>query len=134
MLIALLKILNRGFVQKFILYGIIGGISASFDYGVFFLLNSLLNVNEFVGNSISIHCGIFLSFILNRKYNFKKEDKVLKRFLQFYSTGLFGLILSNLIIAFGLKLEISIYAVKLFSIFIVAIVQFTINAYITFRK
>lgn len=127
-------VIDKTVLKQLLLYGVIGGISAGLDMGVFYGLNTLLAVNIYIANTISIHCGIILSFILNSRYNFKKTDKLTKRALAFYLTGLFGLLLSSLILSLGMKLQISINIIKLFSIFFVAGIQFIINKFFTFRK
>ena len=86
---------NKAFFRNLILYGIIGGISSGLDALVFALLVKGFGVNQFIANTISIHCGIFLSFFLNSRYNFKKTDDFWGRFIPFYLTGLFGLALDR---------------------------------------
>ena len=67
-------------IRNLIIYGLIGGFSALLDWGVKALLHEVLGMNEFVANVISVHCGIFTSFMLNRHINYKKKDKTAKRF------------------------------------------------------
>ena len=78
---------QKRFLRTFILYVMIGGISAATDAGVFYLLFQLAGFDEFLVNLISTHCGIFLSFFLNRNFNFRKTDQTGKRFVSFYLTG-----------------------------------------------
>jgi putative flippase GtrA len=119
--------------RQFILYGIIGGISAGLDFVVFTLLCKE-GLNYQFANIISIHCGITCSFILNRHFNFKIKDKTLQRFLSFYIIGFIGLSISAgllyLLVSLNQWNEIN---AKLLSIVIVAIVQFLLNKFITFR-
>lgn len=125
--------LDKTFWRNLILYGIIGGISAGLDAGVFALLFKTFHWNEYIANAVSVHCGIFLSFFLNSKYNFRKTDNILKRFFSFYMTGLFGLALSYGILFLGGKAGFDVFLTKLFSIVFVALVQFVINKLIAFR-
>ncbi|MDR0604905.1 MAG: GtrA family protein [Bacteroidales bacterium] len=120
--------------RNFILYGIIGGISASLDFGIYTLLCKL-GLNYQIANLISIHCGIFCSFILNRTYNFKTKDRTLLRFRSFYIIGMTGWILSVVIlyVMIDIKEWNAIYA-KLLVVVVVAISQFLLNKFITFRK
>ena len=127
-----LFIFNR--YRNIILYGIIGGLSAGLDFLVYSLLcKSGLHFQ--VANVISVHCGIFCSFILNRHYNFKIKDKTLLRFLSFYVIGLIGLALSAslLYVLVDVSSWNEIYA-KLVTIVAVALVQFVLNKFITFKK
>ena len=125
---------NNANLQQLILYGVIGGLSASLDFAVFLGLFELLHLHYQVANAISVHAGITLSFILNRRYNFKVFDKVGARFLRFYLTGLFGLLISFSILRFGSALGYPPPIVKVASIVIVALVQFIINKMVTFRN
>jgi putative flippase GtrA len=133
--------------RNLILYGIIGGISAGLDFAVYTLLcrfnllgqiqmNDLITVQGYqIANVISIHCGIFCSFLLNRTYNFKTKDRVLQRFLSFYIIGLMGLLLSAVLLHVMVEMKgmNTIYA-KVLVIIVVAVSQFLLNKFITFKK
>ena len=125
--------IDKAFLRNLILYGIIGGLSSGLDFVVFTLLFKLLGMNELAANVISVHCGIFLSFFLNSRYNFKKTDNFWGRFVPFYLTGLFGLALSSAILWAGGRLGVDSLLTKLVSIVIVALVQFFINRAVAFR-
>ena len=128
----ILLLFNR--YRNIILYAIIGGLSAGLDFLVYSLLcKSGLHFQ--VANVVSVHCGIFCSFILNRHYNFKVKDKTLLRFLSFYVIGLIGLALSAslLYVLVDVSSWNEIYA-KLVTIVAVALVQFVLNKFITFKK
>ena len=124
----------RNFIRQVILYGIIGGASAFLDFVLFMLLYAVLSMNEFFANTISVHTGIAMSFMLNRKYNFKKTDRLPFRAVSFYLTGLFGLALSHGMLWLGNTLSMYVVLAKFVSIVLVAAVQFTLNKSITFKK
>ena len=129
----LIKILFHRF-RHLILYGIIGSLSSSIDFCIYTFLVQIIGLQYLLGNSISILGGITTSFILNRSYNFKVKDKVKVRFVMFLTTGLCGLVLSNVILficisSFGMNKLVS----KLTSIFFVVFFQFLVNKYITFK-
>ncbi len=126
--------IDKAFLRNLILYGIIGGISSGLDWLLFTLMYKFAGMNEFLANVISTHAGIFLSFFLNSRYNFKKTDDFWGRFIPFYLTGLFGLLLSTGILALGGKLGINAVITKLAAIVIVALVQFFINRAVAFRE
>jgi len=120
--------------NHFILYGIIGGISAGLDFVIFTGL-VYAGFNPILTNILSIHCGIFCSFLLNRYFNFKIKDKTIIRFLSFYFIGLLGLGLSTFLLWLLTSLMFwDVLGAKLFTIVVVAILQFILNKYITFRK
>ena len=119
--------------RELILYGIIGGLCASLDFGVYTLLS--LWIPFLWANIISVHCGIFCSFVLNRNYNFKVKDNTGKRFISFYLVGLAGLGLSELlIILLTDKFEWHYIIAKLLTVVVVALFQFGLNKLITFNR
>jgi len=120
--------------RQLFLYGLIGGFSAFVDFCVYTVLCKT-GVPYLIANVISTHCGIICSFLLNRSYNFKVKDKAKIRFLSFYIIGLIGLALSSGI----LYLAVSYYHfheihAKITTIIVVALLQFILNKFITFRK
>lgn len=121
------------FIKQMVMYGIIGGFSAALDALIFKLLLDHTNINEYILNIISIHAGIFTSFILNTKFNFKATDRIGVRFLSFYTIGVSGLLLSEGLLYVGQHLDMQVFSVKLASIIIVALYQFLLNKFITFR-
>lgn len=119
--------------RELILYGIIGGLCASLDFGVYTLLS--LWMPFLWANIISVHCGILCSFILNRNYNFKVKDNTGKRFISFYLVGLAGLGLSELLIYLLTdKFEWHYILAKLLTVVVVALFQFALNKLITFNR
>ena len=115
------------------LYGLIGGICATLDLVVFSALKRF--IPDLIANVISVHVGIITSFCLNRKYNFKVEDKFVIRFFSFYLIGLSGLLISESILYYLTEiLLIKDLVSKLFSIVIVALYQFLLNKFVTFKK
>ena len=119
--------------RELILYGLIGGFCAALDFGVYTMLG--LWISYLWANVISVHCGIFTSFFLNRSLNFKVKDKTPLRFTIFYLVGLSGLALSEGLI----WLLASLFAwnpilAKLLTVFVVALYQFLLNKFITFKK
>ena len=121
--------------RNLVLYGIIGGFCAALDFAVYSVLCYWDILPYLWANVLSIHVGIFTSFMLNRSLNFKVKDRVTVRFLSFYTVGLIGLGISELM----LYLMVTVCGFdevlcKLLSIVVVALVQFCLNKYITFRK
>lgn len=121
--------------RELILYGIIGGFCAALDFGVYTALCQLDIMPYLWANVISIHVGIITSFVLNRSLNFKVKDKPKQRFLSFYIVGLIGLGISELMLYLMVTLGgMDELVCKLISIVVVALIQFVLNKFITFRK
>ena len=126
--------LKQSGLRHLILYGIIGSCSAGLDFVIYTILVQLVGMPYLAANCISVLVGISVSFLMNRNYNFKVRDHVGRRFATFLAVGLFGLLLSNLI----LYLCIDIWGMhkiiaKILSIVLVVGVQFIINKYVTFK-
>ena len=116
------------------LYIIIGLVCVTLDVIVFYFLN-LANLSYIFANFISYSSGTILSFFLNRKFNFKITDKVLKRFLVFFSISLIGLFFSNMLLFIFIEiLKINEFHAKSLTLPIIVIIQFTLNKFITFKK
>ncbi len=120
--------------RTFILYGLIGGFCAALDFATYTLLCHFDILPYLWANVISIHCGIICSFFLNRGVNFKVKDKAWLRFLSFYAVGLIGLGISELMLY--LMVDVAGWneiLCKLISIVVVALVQYFLNRFITFK-
>lgn len=119
--------------RQLILYGIIGSFSAFLDFLVYTALVSM-GLFYIHANCISVLVGIGSSFLLNRHFNFKVKDAVLRRFMIFLIIGLAGLLLSNLVLFGCIEwMGIDKLVSKLLSIILVALFQFVLNKYITFK-
>lgn len=122
--------------RDFILYAIIGGACATFDFLIYtFIVTALPEFNIILANTISVLAGITLSFVLNRQYNFKVKDKTARRFIIFLVVGLSGLAISTFLIFLTVDLWNwnKLYA-KLATIVVVSVFQFALNKTITFKK
>ena len=121
--------------RNLILYGIIGGFCAALDFGVYSVLCYWDFMPYLWANIISIHIGIFTSLVLNHSINFKVKDKTTQRFLSFYAVGLTGLGISELMLYLMVTLGgMNELLCKLISIVVVALIQFILNKYITFKQ
>lgn len=121
--------------RTLILYGIIGGFCASLDFASYTILCHFDILPYLWANVISIHCGIICSFFLNRGVNFKVKDKPWLRFLSFYMVGLVGLGISELMLYLMVDLAAwNEIASKLISVVVVALVQYLLNKFITFKS
>lgn len=120
-------------LRQIILYGVIGLLSASFDSCLYIWFTNSFGVNVFLANFISINCGIALSFTLNTFVNFRKTDHIGRRAVRFFAIGYVGLVLSMIILYVGITfMGINDIYVKLFSVVVVATIQFLFNKYISF--
>jgi len=121
--------------RNLILYGIIGLFSAGIDFIIYYTMTSILDVFYLIANIFSISIGISISFVLNKKFNFKVNDNVLKRFLIFITVGFGGLLTSSALLYYFIDiLDLDKILAKLLSIAFVVLIQFFVNKFITFKK
>lgn len=121
-------------LKEIFLYGIIGMTSSGIDTLLFHLLTSRIGIYSLYANIFSVIVGICISFTLNLFFNFKTKDHIAKRFISFFMIGLFGLILSEGILAVGEHQSWDMLVTKIVSVVIVAIIQFILNKFISFSK
>ena len=122
-------------LRNLILYGVIGCFCAALDFGIFTLLCHYEVMPYLWANVVSVSIGLTVSFMLNRSINFKVKDKTTQRFLSFYVIGLIGLGISSLML--WLMVDMMHWdkmMCKLVAILFVALIQFLLNKFITFRQ
>jgi len=125
---------KKSLIRELILYGLIGGSTAALDVALFHLFFTI-GVPLLLANFISVNIAIALSFLLNAKFNFKKTDSLAKRAVSFFSIGYFGLLISLAILWVGVDvLKYQELYVKVFSVVIVAAVQYVLNKFLTFKN
>lgn len=121
--------------RNLVLYGIIGGLSVSIDFAVFWILTHFFPEYYLLANIISVNCGIINSFLLNRHFNFKVKNKSVLRFMVFYIVGMLGLLISSGLLYLMVNLaDMNLLISKIATIFVVTLFQFTLNKNITFRQ
>jgi putative flippase GtrA len=121
--------------KSFIVYCLIGLSGVTLDYLSFVLFVNWFSVNYQIANAISTSLGIINNFFLNTHFNFKTRDRLFARFISFYSIGLLGLLVSAGILYFGVsKLNFSPNYTKIFTLFVVVVLQYNLNRLVSFRK
>lgn len=115
-------------------YGLIGLLASGTDTLIFAVLTEAVLIPHLVANLIGVCVGIIISFTLNRRYTFKKEDHTARRFGTFFAVGLCGLLLSEAMLYTGIEvLGFSAMLVKVVSVCVVAAFQFVLNKLVSFR-
>ncbi|RRO15155.1 GtrA family protein [Saccharopolyspora rhizosphaerae] len=114
--------------RELLLYALIGGSGVLLDYLLFLLLFNVFGLHHQLANAISTTAGITNNFVLNSLFNFRKTDRIVVRFLRFYAVGIAGIGLTFLLLAvFSTWLGIDANLVKLASLPLVLLFQYTIN-------
>ena len=119
--------------RTFILYGLIGILSTGLEFLVYALL--LKFMPYLYANVIGFHCGIFCSFMLNRRFNFKTNDHPALRFASFYLVQIVCLALNSLLLSLFVEMAgMTPLWGKVLGTLFTALLPFFLNKYITFRK
>lgn len=125
------KLFNKN--RHFILYVINGTIATVVDMGIFFLLTDVVGWHFLLSNTISVFFGILTSFELNSRFNFRKTDLRLRRFISFAIICLVGMALGSLLLtAFYVWIGLPKFFAKALSVIIAGVFQFLFNKNITF--
>jgi putative flippase GtrA len=115
-------------------YAVFGIFSASIDFFLFLILYKIYNLDPLISNFFSSNVGIFISFILNIKFNFINKDSSFKKFILFYIVGFCGYLFSHYFIKTSIEnTNYDADTIKLVSYIGIFFIQFTINKYITFN-
>lgn len=115
------------------LYGVIGIAAAILDFSTFLFARNLLLLPLLLANSMGIGVGLIFSFTLNRRYNFRVMDRPVTRFSRFASVSFAGFLLSNASIYGLTQLGVDEAVAKVMSIGCVAVFQFLLNRFWSFR-
>lgn len=115
-------------------YVFIGCLGLVVDLGIFYFLFNVAHFDKGLANLISSLLAIFHNFVMNALFNFKKSDRFWWRLLSYYSIGIVGIGITQLIfIIFTDNLGISANIIKPISIVFVFMVQYNLNKRISFR-
>lgn len=114
--------------RTFLLYAVIGCSGVVLDLVLFLLLYNTAGLHEQLAAAVSTTAGITNNFLLNTFLNFRRRDGLLVRFLRFYAVGLLGIVLTaTLLLVFSTGLRVDPNVVKVLSLPVIVIVQYTLN-------
>ena len=121
--------------RRLFVYCMIGCTGAGLDFIVYAFLTNFVGLHYQLANFLSVSFGITNNFVLNRQFNFKTKDKLFVRFCSFYAVGMFGWALGAFCLwMFIEKFGVNAHVAKLCTIFLITVIQFSFNKFITFRK
>lgn len=118
--------------NNFIFYSLIGTVGTTLDSLTLFSLNEK-GVYYLIAGTIGFSIGVSINFVLNSYFNFKVKDNLVRRFLNYYSIGVIGLIITSFILyTFVDFFSFSLFLAKLVAIISVLFIQYNLNKKITF--
>ena len=121
--------------RELVMYCMIGCTGATLDFVIYAALTSCNAMHYQLANYFSVSVGIVNNFFLNYYFTFKTRDHIFIRLISFYCIGMFGWLLSAVILWICIeKLNLNVLVAKLCTIVMVTVVQFCFNKFITFKK
>ncbi len=118
--------------NNFISYSLIGVVGTTLDSLTLFSLNEK-GVYYLIAGTIGFSIGVSINFVLNSFFNFKVKDNLVRRFLNYYSVGVIGLIITSFILYIFVDFfSFSLLLAKLIAIISVLFIQYNLNKKITF--
>ena len=92
-------------VKDFMLYLIVGGLATIVEWGIFFLLNQLLNINHLLATAIAFIFSTIANWGFGRLLVFKHSHESLsKELTKIYATSIIGLIINECIMYLGVDI------------------------------
>lgn len=127
----LVRLLNSSFIK----YALVGVVGLVVDMGLFYVFHEIMHINYIASNIMSSSLAVVNNFILNSLFTFKVKDKLLYRFISFYSIALAGMALSSGMLAVMIDgLHMNSMLSKGISVFFVALIQYYVNKKLTFSE
>jgi putative flippase GtrA len=121
--------------RQFLLYCAIGLLGVTLDFVLYTGLLELAGLHHQVANAAGYGSGTLLSFTLNARFNFKKQDWLLLRLLSFCAVGLLGWAVSaGLLLLMIDRLAWNKLLAKLAAIAVVVLLQYNFNRLVSFRS
>ena len=134
-----INLIKKVLTKEVILYVFFGVLTTLVNFFSFFVLSSLLNLEENLSNVLSIIIAIIFAYFTNRKWVFNSAaDTLNKKFSEFYKFIL-GRLFSLVVETVGFFLLFNILGIdklisKLFISVIIIILNFFISKFFAFKK
>lgn len=120
--------------RHFIIYTIIGASCEVLDFCLFYVLMRYTEMHVLSAHVISVNAGLFCSFLMNTKINFRTPDKLFRRFFMFFAIAWVGLAFSSALMVFMVE-YLHLYDVgsKIFTIILAGLYQYVMNKRFTYK-
>lgn len=124
----------RGFLLKFLKFGVVGFSGLFIDFGLTYLFKEVLHVQKYVSNAIGFMMAASSNYFLNRIWTFQSTNpNIALEYTEFIVISLIGLVINTAILYLLVsKLKMNFYLSKVFAIAVVTLWNFFANLLITF--
>jgi len=129
----------KHFIIQFLKFGLVGGLNTILSYSITNLGYYVLGFHEQICNIVAFIITVFISFLLNRKFVFKKdnneEGKFLNSLLKVYASySITGLILTAILLFIEESvLGIPHYIATLINLIFTIPINFLLNKFWAFK-
>lgn len=126
--------ISQELISKFVRFSVVGTSGAVIDFTITYFLKEKVKVNKFAANSAGFSVAATTNYFFNRIWTFQSaQPEILVQFAKFIVISLLGLALSNFLIwILHSRKQMNFYLVKLISIGLVMVWNFTLNYLYTF--
>ena len=126
--------ISHELISKFAKFSAVGTSGAIIDFAITYFLKEKVRINKFAANSAGFAVAATSNYIFNRIWTFDSaHPEIFVQFGKFFVISLLGLALSNFLIwILHSRNRMNFYLVKLISIGLVMIWNFTLNYLYTF--
>lgn len=135
-----LKLLFKKFCTKeVIFYGIFGVLTTIVNVWTFYILSSILHIEENLSNNIAIFIAVLFAYFTNRKLVFNSNAKNIKEKLIEFCKFMLGRLFTMVVESFGFFLMFNLFGIqelisKISITIIVIILNFFISKFFAFKK
>lgn len=120
--------------KNLIQYFCIGVSAAAIDVIVFWFLYNIFDVSATLSTAVSISIATVWGFWLNAMFNFKVSDKIFRRLASYSLVSFIGMVLSMILLfVFVDELSFDGNLIKVLSLPLIFVVQYTLNKTFTFN-
>ena len=127
---------SKAKIMQLIRFGVVGCSGLVIDFAITYFFKEHVGVNRFVANTLGFGAAVVNNYLINRFWTFKNSERqIAKQFLKFLMVSVIGLGINTLCIyTFQQWNHLSFYVAKFIAIVLVFMWNYTINAYVTFKK
>ncbi len=124
----------RGFLLKFLKFGVVGFSGLFIDFGLTYLFKEVLHVQKYVSNAIGFMMAASSNYFLNRIWTFESTNpNIALEYTEFIIISFIGLAINTAILYLLVsKLKMNFYLSKVFAIAVVTLWNFFANLLVTF--
>jgi len=121
--------------KKIVKFSVVGFTGAAIDFGLLALLVEVFHWAPLTANLVSFTVALINNFWLNKFWTWRDGSPDLKKqFVKFAVTSVMGLAISTLLMWLGLRLGLYYLWVKFFVSIVVAVWNYGVNNWWTFRQ